>query len=147
MPYQCVATSVAGFVQQLACNYLPHGYWFYVTGHMPEKKDPRAVDEKLLGKYDIALSRQSRARRKLAGYANLHYLRHGRAFPAKQKPVLVLKSLQPTRRYVVLALRRRLVRFRFSGRPFSHLVVLPAQIRWAPPRPQDKVIRCRTGSA
>jgi len=75
--YRCEATSVEGFVQILACNYLPHGYWFYVTGHVPVGKDPRRVDEKILAKYNIALSRQQRARRKQAGQANLHYVRFG----------------------------------------------------------------------
>ena len=32
MEYRCVATSVAGFIQQLVSCYLPHGYWFYVSG-------------------------------------------------------------------------------------------------------------------
>src|ERR1700719_2404395 len=50
-----------------------------------------------------------------------HYLRHGRAVPAKQKPVLIVEALQPARRYVVLALRRGLVRLWFSREPFSHL--------------------------
>ncbi len=80
MRYRCEATTVEGFVQQLACCYLPHGYWFYVSGWAPAGKDPRAVDQKLLGKYGIAVSRQARARRKLAGLANLHYLRHERHF-------------------------------------------------------------------
>jgi hypothetical protein len=78
--YQCEATSVSGFVQQLACNYLPHGYWLYVTGWIPDRKDPCQVDRKLLAKYRIGISRQARARRKLAGFANLHYLRHGQFF-------------------------------------------------------------------
>ncbi len=69
-----------GFVQQLASNYLPHGYWFYVTGVIPEGKDPRDVDLKLIAKYGIDLSRQARCRRKQAGRANLHYLRHERFF-------------------------------------------------------------------
>ena len=80
MHYRCEATTVEGFVQQLACCYLPHGYWFYVSGWVPAAKDPRAVDGKLQEKYGIAISRQTRARRKLAGLANLHYLRHGRLF-------------------------------------------------------------------
>ncbi len=80
MDYRCEATTVEGFVQQLACCYLPHGYWFYVSGWVPAGKDPRAVDQKLLEKYGIAVSRQARARRKLAGLANLHYLRHERLF-------------------------------------------------------------------
>lgn len=78
MEYRYEATSVTGFVQQLACNYLPHGYWFYVTGIVPEGKDPRGVDRKLMEKYGVGISRQQRARRKLAGQANVHYLRHGR---------------------------------------------------------------------
>src|ERR1700733_6640122 len=52
-----------------------------------------------------------------------HHLRHGRAFPGKQKPELFLETLQPARSYVVLAWRRGLVRFRFSGKPFSHFVI------------------------
>lgn len=78
--YRCEATSVTGFVQQLATAYLPHGYWFYVTGRIPLHKDPRDVDQKLLAKYGIAISRPARARRKRAGQANLHYLRHERFF-------------------------------------------------------------------
>ena len=62
MQYRCEAVSVAGFVQQIACTYLRHGYWFYVTGIIPQDKDPCAVDEKLLKKYDIALSESTRGR-------------------------------------------------------------------------------------
>ena len=80
MEYRCGATSVAGFVQQLVSCYLPHGYWFFVTGCIPDRKDPRSVDQKLLDKYGIGLSRQSRARRKSVGIANVHYLRHERFF-------------------------------------------------------------------
>jgi hypothetical protein len=80
MKYRCEATSVTGFIQILASNYLPHGYWFYVTGSVPTGKDPRLVDLKILSKYGIALSRQQRARRKLAGQANLHYIRYREFF-------------------------------------------------------------------
>lgn len=78
--YRCVATSVAGFVQQLVSCYLPHGYWFYVSGLVPRDKDPKLVDEKLLAKYGIGISRQSRARRKAVGIANVHYIRYQRRF-------------------------------------------------------------------
>ena len=64
MQYRAVATSVEGFVQQIACCYLRHGYWFYVTGRIPAGKDPLAVDEKLIAKYGIAVSESTRARRK-----------------------------------------------------------------------------------
>jgi len=80
MRYRAEATSVEGFVQQIACCYLRHGYWFYVTGTVPEGKDPRAVDAKLIGKYGIAVSESTRRRRKCAGLANLQYVRHGRFF-------------------------------------------------------------------
>jgi hypothetical protein len=80
MRYSCETTSVEGFVQLLACNLLPHGYWFYVTGHIPDGKDLRRVDAKLIDKYDAGLSRAARARRKQLGIANVRYLRHERFF-------------------------------------------------------------------
>src|SRR5208283_4882943 len=80
MEYLCETTSIEGFVQLLACNYLPHGYWFYVTGWVPEGKDPRQVDAKLIDKYGIDLPRTAKSRRKRLGYANMQYLRHGRLF-------------------------------------------------------------------
>lgn len=78
--YRCEATTPTGFVQQLACNYVPHGYLFYRTGWIPQGKDASAVDQKLIAKYGIDTSRATRSRRKLAGQSNLHYLRHGRFF-------------------------------------------------------------------
>ena len=78
--YRFEAISVAGFVQQLAVSYLGHGYWFYVMGEIPEGKDVRLVDEKLLARYRIDLSKWARARRKRVGFANLHYLRYDRVF-------------------------------------------------------------------
>lgn len=80
MQYRAVATSVDGFVQQIACCYLRHGYWFYVTGCIPSDKNPIAVDAKLIDKYDIAISESTRARRKKSGQANLQYLRFERYF-------------------------------------------------------------------
>jgi hypothetical protein len=80
MEYRCAVTSVAGFVQQLASCCLPHGYWFYVSGKVPWEKDPKSVDEKLLAKYGIGISRQSRTRRKAVGIANVHYIRYQRRF-------------------------------------------------------------------
>lgn len=80
MSYRAKATSVEGLVQQIACAYLRHGYWFYVAGTVPEGKDPSAVDVKLIQKYEIAVSESTRRRRKQAGLANLQYIRHGRFF-------------------------------------------------------------------
>lgn len=80
MQYRCETTSVEGFVQQVAVQYLRHGYWFHVAGSVPVGKDPRSVDEKLLAKYGITASSKERTRRKRAGLANLHYIRHDRFF-------------------------------------------------------------------
>ena len=80
MAYRCVATSVAGFVQQLAVAYVTHGYWFYVTGRIPEHKDPALVDRKIIERYGIDVSKWTRTRRKRAGLANVQYLRYGKFF-------------------------------------------------------------------
>lgn len=80
MQYRCEATSVEGFVQQVAVQYLRHGYWFYVAGSIPAGKDARAVDSKLIAKYSITASSKERTRRKRAGLANMHYIRHDRFF-------------------------------------------------------------------
>jgi hypothetical protein len=76
MTYQSVATSVAGFVQQLAVAYVTHGYYFYVTGRIPDDKDPAKTDQKIMEQYGIDASKWTRARRKKAGLANVHYLRY-----------------------------------------------------------------------
>ena len=69
-------TNIHPFVQRIALDMVRHGYWFYVTGTIPEGKDPREVDAKIMAKYDIGCSRWTRARRKKKGQANVHYVRH-----------------------------------------------------------------------
>lgn len=78
--YRCEAKTVEGFVQQLAVAYIARGCWFHVVGRIPAAKDPVAVDRKLIERYSIDVSKWARARRKRAGLANMHYLRHGRLF-------------------------------------------------------------------
>lgn len=80
MTYRCVASNLTGFVQQLATAYIPHGYWFYCQGYVPEGKSPETVDTKLMSKYEVSLSKWQRARRKRLGRANIQYLRLGRTF-------------------------------------------------------------------
>ncbi|MEZ6131288.1 MAG: hypothetical protein R3C59_21645 [Planctomycetaceae bacterium] len=80
MSYRCVAASPEGLVQQVAVSYLRHGYWWYVTGRIPNSKDPAAVDRKLIAKYDIALTDRQRAHRKRRGLANMQYIRYGTWF-------------------------------------------------------------------
>src|SRR5262249_11879430 len=74
--YRYEATSIQGFIQQLAVAYVTHGYWLYVTGRVPEGKDPVLVDQKLIAQYGISLSRPARWRRKRIGQGNIHYLRY-----------------------------------------------------------------------
>jgi len=79
--YRCEALSVEGFIQQLAVCYVGRGYFFYVTGQVPEHKDPRAIDEKLIQQYDIGRSKWSKWR----GYhkhreAKVQYIRYQRFF-------------------------------------------------------------------
>jgi len=78
--YRCSATSIEGFVQQLAVGYVAHGYWFYVSGWIPEDKNPRKTDEKLIRQYGLDVSKWIRCRRKKAGLANVQYLRYERFF-------------------------------------------------------------------
>src|SRR3954466_12865883 len=65
--YQWEATSLEGFVQQVAVCYVGRGYFHYVTGWVPPKKDPASVDERLIGRYKPDITKWARARRKKAG--------------------------------------------------------------------------------
>ena len=80
MTYQCVATSVAGFVQQLAVAYIAHGYYFYVSGWIPEHKYPVETDAKIIAQYELDVSKWTRSRRRKGGAAGVQYLRYGRFF-------------------------------------------------------------------
>jgi hypothetical protein len=78
--YQYETTSVTGFVQRIATCLLRHGYVHYVQGEVKEGKDPRAIDKKLLTKYQVVATEWRRADRKRRGLANLQYLRFDRTW-------------------------------------------------------------------
>jgi hypothetical protein len=78
--YRCEASTLEGFIQQLAVAYLAHGYYFYICGSVPEGKDPKKVDAKLMGKYGVGISKHARYRRKALGQASVQYLRFDRFF-------------------------------------------------------------------
>ena len=116
MPYRALATSVEGFVQQIACCYLRHGYWWYVTGRIPAHKDPRRTDEKLIRKYGIDVSESTRSRRKRLGRANLQYIRHQNFFV-----LLATKGEHPFFQEEAAAIRDiRRIPLRFAGYSISY---------------------------
>lgn len=78
-PYQCVARTLDGFLAQLV-RYVASGHYFYVTGVIPERKEPTQVDAKLVHLYGIGKPKWQRARRRLGEQAGVHYLRYGGFF-------------------------------------------------------------------
>ena len=78
--YRYVATSVEGLIQQIAVQYVAHEYSFYVTGRIPDGKDPQAIDNKFLKRYGISISRSTRLRRRKAGRAVCQYIRFDNQF-------------------------------------------------------------------
>jgi hypothetical protein len=75
MCYRTEALTLPGFVQQVAVSYVTNGYFFYVLGRVPPRKDPATIDAKLVERYGIDCSKFTRYRRKQAGRANLQYIR------------------------------------------------------------------------
>ena len=49
---------------ELACNLVNKGYWYYTAARIPADKNPMAVDEKLVERYGLELSKWARARRR-----------------------------------------------------------------------------------
>lgn len=78
--YRCEASSVEGFVQQVAVSYLLHGYFYFVTGRIPDRKKAGTVDEKLINQYGLGISKWTRCRRLKKGIASVQYLRHRQFF-------------------------------------------------------------------
>ena len=74
--YRFEATSVEGFVQQLAVCYLRNRYWFYVQGEIPSGKDHARLDERLLSHYDVDRSKWAKSRSWRAGQSKVQYLRY-----------------------------------------------------------------------
>ena len=77
--YRYETVSIDGFVEQLV-RYVNTGHFFYVTGRIPQGKDPDRIDQKLLSRYSVMMPRWERARRKRAGTASVHYLRFEQHF-------------------------------------------------------------------
>ena len=69
---------VPAFVQQVGVSCVARGYFFYVTGQVPERKDPSALDSKFEELYRLDASKWTRSRRKQTGAANIRFVRLGR---------------------------------------------------------------------
>lgn len=78
IPYLC--TSFEGFLQYVAVHLLPYGFRYYVLGEIPAKKDPLAVDVKLIGRYYCDVGRSMRHKLKKRGLTPVRYLRWERTF-------------------------------------------------------------------
>lgn len=80
--YKCEATSLEGFIQQLAVAYVARGYLFCVTGCVPKRISAGEHDRRMLAKFDVAMSKWSRYRRRRRTgpggrpLACVQYLRH-----------------------------------------------------------------------
>lgn len=80
--YNWQATTLEGFVQQLAVGYVARRYFFYVTGAVPKRLDALEHDRRMLDKFEVARSKWSRYRRRQRTgpdgrpLANVHYLRY-----------------------------------------------------------------------
>lgn len=77
--YQVEARDVGTFLGQVV-RYVSSGHYFYIRCVIPERKDPRAVDDKLIELYGIARKNWQRKRRYLRDRAGIHYLRCRRLF-------------------------------------------------------------------
>ena len=60
--YKWEATTLEGFIQQLAVAYVARRYFFYVSGLVPPRLSWEEQDQRLLAKFDVARSKWSRYR-------------------------------------------------------------------------------------
>lgn len=118
MHYRYETTSIAGFIQTIAVAYVARGYFFYVTGEVPEGKALAKVDAKLMQQYGVVVSKFTRARKKRAGLANFQYLRLA---GSRQFVIFATHGQSPffeSEAKVVRDVRR--VPFRFAGYSISY---------------------------
>ena len=80
--YKWEATTLEGFIQQLAVAYVARRYFFYVTGRVSPRLTVEEQDQRLLTKYEVARSKWSRYRRAQRNgpdgrpLANVQYIRY-----------------------------------------------------------------------
>ena len=97
--YRYEATTVEGFVQQLAVCYFRNRYWFYVLGEVPEGKDPvpsrREAPRPLRGRAEQVGQGQGAGG---AAQAKVQYLRYRSTFvhrrDRRRAPVLRRRGIE-----------------------------------------------------
>ena len=72
--YRYEVKSIDGFLSQVVRYVACGGHYFYIRVRVPKGKDPQAVAEKLLARYDIRKKRWQRKRRHLKETASIHLL-------------------------------------------------------------------------
>jgi hypothetical protein len=91
--YRCEATSVAGFVQQLAVAYVRNGYWFYVQGTIPKRKSPdkqlQKENKALRGQLQDALAENAILRQKIDALAQRIFGKKSEQLDANQLEMLL----------------------------------------------------------
>jgi len=75
--YRHHCETLEGFVQR-AVVLSQKGYRYFISGEVPQRKASEEVDEKLLAKYGLRLTRRQRTYRKSKGLPNGHYFRFER---------------------------------------------------------------------
>ncbi len=78
--YRCVATSVEGFVQQVAVSYILHRYFYILIGGVPKGIDSVDLDSSVRSRYGLEVSKWVRARRRKKGGVSVQYLRYRGVF-------------------------------------------------------------------
>ena len=83
---QYEARTFGDFLRKIAYDYARYGYTEYAVREIPQGKDIRAVDEKLLRVYGVTYHYTTRAKRRKAGKANVAYVRYKRRFILMAQP-------------------------------------------------------------
>ena len=74
--YRYQAKSIDGMLSQLIRYVANGGHYFYIRVRVPQGKDPTAIAERLLDRYDIRKARWQRKRRHLKDTASIHLLQY-----------------------------------------------------------------------
>lgn len=78
--YRTEVSTVEAFIRRVAVDFIKNHYHYYVMGYVREGREPLEIDARIVSKYNIAINKWERYRRKQENVPNLQYVRHGRTF-------------------------------------------------------------------